>query len=887
MRNMNRLFSILLCFALVLCNIVPAFAQDDSDAILISNIEEFLTFAENCRLDSYSRGKVFRLTEDIDLTGVDFDGIPVFLGTFDGSHHTISGLKIQSAGSAKGLFRYIMSGATVKNLRVDGTIIPTGSRSQVGGIAGSNAGTIADCLFTGTVIAANHAGGIAGVNLAGGLITDCSVVGNVSANHFSGGITGSNYGAVRNCVNHADINTTAQQNDIDISDITLGNLINTESATATTDIGGIAGYSDGVILGSTNRGSVGYKHMGYNVGGIVGMQAGYVADCDNYGAVSGRKEVGGIAGQQEPEVIIHYSTDTLQILEAQLAVLSDLIDKASANSNANASHIRNLIYKIETYIANAEAALDYLKSGLEDPKWEDLQSYSDALKTIRSCLEGIDATLRDLWDAMDNTISDLDQDMKAISDQMAVIENTLNNAEDHLGGKVFDSSDEDSPEDLTSKIENCRNFATILGDLNAGGIVGAIVFENDLDPEEDISVIGDTTLNAIGSLRSVVLSCTNTGTVSAKNQRIGGIVGWMSMGLVKECINTGSLENDSANYVGGIAGYASGYIRNCKVKSAIAGASYVGGIAGNGTIVTDCYAMVHLSGEECVGAIFGFADEAYSDVNTPIANNFYLHTGVDHGGIDGISFDGQAQALSQEVFFDIQKDCPIFSQVTIQFWVDGKIFETITLPSGSALEGLPQVPAKEGFVGQWSGFEDTDLQHILFDISIYATYNAYSVTVESDLTKDNGKPILLLQGDFNGALDVTLKHLKNFAALKADQKLIEGWTFSAEHCVNLHAGRLLMPEDLNLENIVLMVRDANGNWNERVYTVSGSYLVFSLGKGDDALALVEVPAKHILTAEILVSAGVGAVMALIVVISVLIVVKAKQKKIVTSEESVA
>ena len=516
MNAYRKILSLVLCVFLLTPWIVSVYADGTSDVIQIGSLEEFLEFAENCRLDSFSTGKSFLLTADIDLSGTDFDGIPIFCGSFDGGYHAIKGLDIQSAGSAKGLFRQIASGALVKNLHVEGRVQPMGTKARVGGIAGINEGTIEGCSFSGTVTAGEYAGGIAGLNKAGGLIVSCKTAGTVSAFHFSGGITGSNEGSIRNCTNSAGVNQTAQQNQIDIGDITLGTITDTESATATTDIGGIAGSSSGTILGCTNMGKVGYPHMGYNVGGIVGLQNGYVADCENYGEICGRKEVGGIVGQQEPQVIVRYDTDTLMILKAQFAVLSDLIDRAAANGNANTVIIRNLIYEMEKHITTAEEAMEYLRAALENPKFEDLQKYADAIETIRDSVEGVESSLRKLWEAVGQTSEDLENDMDAIAQQMAVIEETLNNADSHLGGEIFDISDQDTPEDLMSKIENCGNFGLIQADLNAGGIVGAIVFENDLDPEADISIVGDTTLNAVGSIRSVILSCQNHAPVQAK-----------------------------------------------------------------------------------------------------------------------------------------------------------------------------------------------------------------------------------------------------------------------------------------------------------------------------------------------------------------------------------
>ena len=868
--KLHKLVSIVMCFILMTGFFCSAYAADDAEVIRISGLDAFLEFAENCRLDSYSKDKHFLLTTDIDLTGTDFDGIPIFCGTFDGGYHTITGLNVDASGSDKGLFRQLSSTAVVKCLNVEGKVTPSGTRSNVGGIAGVNSGLIEDCSFKGDVIGADSVGGIAGVNTASGLIVGCKTSGSVSAAHFSGGVAGTNAGSIRNCSNQSNVNVTAQQNQIDISDINLGTLTNSESAAATTDIGGIAGYNSGVILLCKNRGDVGYKHMGYNVGGIAGRQAGYVADCENYGAVSGRKEVGGIAGQQEPYILLSYQTDTLQILRTQFSVLSEMISRLSANTNENTAAIKNLLYRLESYIADAEGAISYLETSLENPKFEDVEKYLDALNTISNSLEGISDTLRSLRDALDQTTTDFEKDMKEVSEQLALIEQTLNNAEDNLGGKVFDVSDLDTAEDLTSKTENCVNYGTVLGDLNAGGILGAIVFENDLDPEEDITVSGDMTLNAVGNIRSVVRNCCNHGTVTAKTQRIGGIVGWLSIGLVKDCINSASIENPSSEYVGGIVGDSNGYIRDCLVKATVSGEAFVGGIAGRGAVVSDCYAMVMLSGTENIGAILGGTVTPYSETENPISGNFYLHVGVDYGGIDGISYWGMAQGLSLDAFLE-NRSHPMFCEVTITFIANGQIIYQVTQNTGSAFSAIPDVPVMEGYSGFWTGISDVDMENILFDVTIEATYVAYSTVIQSEETDGNQKPILLLQGDFSMGATASVTAADGFSALQDHQTLIQAWNLSIAECKSLHTGRLLIPADTDMQNVILLVRDSTGNWTERTYRTDGSYIVFSLEQGNDGIALVQQPAKTIFTTEVLVAAGIGAVtVSLIFIICILV-----------------
>ena len=172
-------------------------------------------------------------------------------------------------------------------------------------------------------------GGLVGINETTGQITGCQFQGTVTGEHYVGGIVGQNTGTLTGCENTGDINTTAVEVSGDFSDLSL--LGTTESVPAGTDIGGIAGFSSGVIQNCTNSGNVGYEHMGYNVGGIVGRQAGYLDGSNNTGSVCGRKDVGGIAGQLEPQVTLRYNEDLLDQLWVELDTLQGLTNQAAVS----------------------------------------------------------------------------------------------------------------------------------------------------------------------------------------------------------------------------------------------------------------------------------------------------------------------------------------------------------------------------------------------------------------------------------------------------------------------------------------------------------------------------------------------------------------------------
>ena len=337
----DRLLAAVLSLCLLAGLLAPAVRAEETapETIQIATAEQLEALARDCRLDSWSVGRTVVVTEDIDLTGSDFAGIPTFGGALEGQGHTIRGLNLTEEGSVQGLFRYLQQDARVQDLHVEGSVQPGGSRAVVGGLAGENAGTVSNCTFSGTVSGTRQIGGIAGTNTVTGIITGCTVNGSVYGDHFVGGMAGQNDGVISQCTNQAAINTTVNENEVNLKDLTVEDLLTTERASDITDIGGIAGGSAGVVRACINRGAVGYDHIGYNVGGIAGSQTGYIEGCVNYGTVHARKEGGGIVGQMEPSNVLQYSQDTLQQLQGELNTLQGLMNQATQDAAASSSEV--------------------------------------------------------------------------------------------------------------------------------------------------------------------------------------------------------------------------------------------------------------------------------------------------------------------------------------------------------------------------------------------------------------------------------------------------------------------------------------------------------------------------------------------------------------------
>lgn len=409
---------------------VFAEASDQSETnrkITVSDVESFLKLANNCRIDSASKGLAVELTADIDLGGTGFDGIPIFCGTFDGGDHTISGLLIRDSASETGLFRHVERGAVIKDLKVVGAVTPSGSGNMVGGIAGVNKGTITSCEYRGFVSGSDSVGSIAGNNRESGVISGCKSTAVISAESSAGGIVGMNLGVLIDCSNSGNINAVYSDSEIDTEDLELEDLT-AENVIGKSDIGGVAGYSSGIIQRCSNSGTVGYQHTGYNIGGIVGRQSGMLNSCNNTGHVYGRKDVGGIAGQMEPYRSIEFSEDTAQQLSDEMDILSENVDKLISDARDSGGRINTEIQTLTNQMNAAQKNADTIADRGE----EVFNGYSDGINEI---LARVDIALDGATPAL-NALDEALQLLGDFSDKCAEALNDVEQAGEYSGDAI-------------------------------------------------------------------------------------------------------------------------------------------------------------------------------------------------------------------------------------------------------------------------------------------------------------------------------------------------------------------------------------------------------------------------------------------------------------------
>lgn len=840
------------------------------DAIYLSSEEDLLAFVEDCRLDTWSDGKVVVLKNDIELLSTKFQGIPTFAGVFMGQGYTISGLYIEEEGSTMGFFRYLQKTAIVMDLTLEGCVKPEGSACVVGGLVGENGGKILNCTFSGTVAGIEQIGGIAGNNKTTGLIENCKVTGDVYGNHFIGGIVGENHGVIRICENQAEINIKSMQNKLSVEDITMDSLVNTEVSNTATDIGGIAGISSGVIRKCVNKGAVGYKNMGYNIGGIAGSQKGYLVDCINYADIQGRKEVGGIVGQMEPNIVLDYDTDSLQILNSQLNSIEKSLNNVEADLND--SEVNAQMDGLQSDLNDVQSALDAMESSNSTPEfdnWEEFENWNTqedqntaARNDLSDALNRVYTRSESIANSTSDTSQQLVDEMKDIVSELNNVVNTMSSLESNLGYSIEDISGEDAIEDTIGKVANCENYGYVKGDLNIGGIAGIIAKENDLDEYQDTDTTGKESLHATYETRAVVRGCRNMATVTANKQNVGGIAGQMIMGAVIECINTGNIDALNADKVGGIAGDSYTIIRDCGSRAIISGDTYVGGIAGNGNEVTGCYAFTDIKAyTEKGGAILGDVAKlstVFDEEDALVSKNYYYLAGRDIGGIDGISYEGAADKLALEDFLALEYLDEAFRTVNVRFRVEDKEDVLITVAVGDTIstervpvlstenatecawEVVPAVASETLGMGETAVVEylsEESLTNIMFDQTYEATFDAKGTVVKGSEKNANNLAVILGGGIFARNTTIEMTDLLATETKVDGKNPIIHWQIALSNS-GVDTLHYLIPEDVDTEQVKLFVKGTTENWVERDFTVDGSYMVFDFTDEDTEFALV-------------------------------------------------
>lgn len=823
-----------------------SYAAPVSDAIHIASEADLADLAQQCALDTWSRGKTVILDSDLSLEDGSFLPIPSFGGVFDGQGHAIRGIRISGSLSPAGLFGVVQEGGVICDLRAEGAVTPEGDARNAGGIAGENRGTIEDCSFTGTVSGKANIGGIAGANMAAGSILHCQASGAAAGEVMTGGIAGYNEGLVASCENSAFVNVASTDPRIDLDDLTqaltmdLSALSRLNAGTSVTDTGGIAGYSAGTISDCVNHGAVGYQHIGYNTGGIAGRSCGQLRQCANDGAVCGRKDVGGIVGQIEPYIRMD-DTDYLSEMNRQLYELRQLTDQAVNDAQDGSGDISGQLSDMN----------DYLRDNVSDPG------------DLAAVIHGFGQRLDDLNSAASGSADAVAEDLRAVNEQFNRLSNTMLaalSAASDPSSIISDTSEVNVDSVTLGKTSDCRSSGTVDGDSNTGGIAGSMAVEYGLDPEDDVSADLSGSYRRQYEYKAIVQRCVNTGAVTAKRSNVGGIAGRMDLGFITGCESYGSIDSESGSYVGGIAGITAATVRSSYAKCALSGKQYVGGIVGAGTAeksdggastVADCWSLVDITAcQQYEGAVSG------SDAGTFERNYFVSDT---LAGINRQSFGGRAEPAAFAAMVENAAVPDGMKRFTLSFVVDGTVVSSRSFDYGDSFDSgvFPALPAREGTYAHW---DRSDLRELRFDTVVTAVYDAYMPALASQQSREDGRSVILAEGLFNddNSLIATAReltpeafHITEGGALAGwwaywregslppaavNRQVLEQWQVSLpDDGQDRHTLRYLPPE--GAAGLKLYINDGSG-WQEADCGSVGSYMTFAVAGRSPMFAAV-------------------------------------------------
>jgi len=558
-----------------------------------------------------------------------------FTGTFEGLGHTISNITTSTyflAGSYIGLFGAIGANGLVQNFTLS---IAAGGLDHIGGLAGSNAGTINNVTVTSSLSTDTNQGSVYNI---GGLVGYNSGTINNSQASNTAGYSGNNVGGLVG-YNTGTINASSASGVVGgAAGGYLGGLvgyntgtINSGSASVNVsgatggNAGGLVGYNTGTIVSGSASGSV---SGGDNIGGLVGASTTAITNASATGNVSGGNNVGGLVGSTTASVSgssasgIVTGGDYVGGLVG-LTTSSVASSHATTGSVSGVDYVGGLVGSGATAITSSSASDNVTASGGT--------GYVGGL--IGNSAGTIDSS-----SATGNVASSggyvgglAGSGTTSISNSSATGNVT---GGDYVGGLVGNNSGSISSSHATGSVGGAGSYVGGLAGSNIGGTISSS-FTTGTGTVSGVVDVGGLVGNNTGS----ILSGTATGTVSGHNST-GGLVGNNS-GSISAGSSSGSVSASGAYGfdTGGLVGTNSGTINSSSFATGNVTStnSNVGGLVGNNTgTITPAYATGSVSGSNYVGGLIGYNHSAITIDSSHHTGNV-TGTGFNVGGLMGKS----------------------------------------------------------------------------------------------------------------------------------------------------------------------------------------------------------------------------------------------------------
>ncbi len=552
-----------------------------------------------------------KLANDIDLSGyATGEGwLPIgtsaqpFKSIFDGDGHIIAGLTInRPGGTDQGLFGQIGVSGIVQNLGVVQAHInvQNGISSFAGILAGQVHGRVQNCYTTGSVLGDSYVGGMAGG--VRGTISNGYSTASVRGKDDVGGLAG------------ALLPGSIMENGYAAGSVS--------GITASSKIGGIAGSMDGGTLRNSaalNLGITGNTAIGRVLGQASG---GYTlfgnAAFNGIPGIWSNPGANSVDGESKPAAEISaagffetwfahdpawtYESGKLPgLFGTAVNMPAHIVDKGGAEFVGDGTV--GVPYQIRTAAELARLA-ELVNAGTVP--------YANANKYYK------------LMDDLDLSGYAAGTGWTPIGTDARPFKGKFDGGSHIIAGLVINRPNSDDQ--------------GLFGAVGSGGNVQNLGVTN-------VNIVGKRYVGGVaGNVVGNVQNCYVTGSVKGVNT-IGGIAGYVDEtatapnGTVQNCYVSASVSG-TGNYIGGIAGYVDGTVKNSYAFGSVNGNSDIGGVTGHTTdlgTLRNCYAANSVSGIFSVG---GLAGSIYGTLRNCAALNISVNGSMDVGRVTGDSMGG-------------------------------------------------------------------------------------------------------------------------------------------------------------------------------------------------------------------------------------------------------
>ncbi len=447
---------------------------------------------------------------------------------------------------------------------------------------------------------------------------------------------------------------------------------------------------------------------------------------------------------------VDYNEDMRGYLETMsdivMSVQGDMTQEAAEQLRGAVGYVEDASDNLHSAGTEAKNIFDTL-NGMPDIALPQLgDDYRSKTNSLTANLQGLSENMGYLNGEMASTNDVLIDDLQDINDQFSTIMRLYTDAIDGVLDMDYtktyeDTSQEDAETSTDATIADCRNNGTVEGDINVSGIVGTMAIEYDFDLEGDVTGIEDARMNSTFLTKCVLRHNINQGKVTAQKSCAGGISGLQEMGTILRCENYGRITSSAGNYVGGVVGQSLSDIMNSYAKCTVSGEEYVAGIAGSGSGIKDCCAIVRVQDATAFsGAIAGEIDGSKD-----VAGNYFVSDEI--AGIDRISYSGKAEPISYIDMLKIEGIPNKFRMMSISFYADEEEVKMVQCPYGGnvPIEVYPEIPVKQGFYADW---DIKDLSNVMYDEDVTVEYVRYLTTLASEQMRPNNQSAILVDGMF-------------------------------------------------------------------------------------------------------------------------------------------